>query len=151
VTDRALRTPSADATALQIAHAQALLEYARDDARHVYLRVTAGIAVLAFFFAKISSGEFESLSGWWKAAACAGIGGIAVGAFFSFQYVSETHRVRRAIATTLTTPASNRATNPDSLLTQLWDKRRRRTTYLGVVPLVAGAVLLAAVLAKVHW
>jgi hypothetical protein len=71
-----------------------LIEWARDDTRQDYLRVTGALAVVTLFITQIRIGDLQELDHWPKLALFAGLACLVAAAFVYFLYVNGTHRKR---------------------------------------------------------
>jgi hypothetical protein len=136
-------------TADKVAYVQALLEYTRDDARQVYLRVTAAFAVLTLFLTQLPFENLQALNRRWTNTLYLGLASVIGGAALYFLYVGATHHVRREIAKYLLQPDRVNSSVPDGLLTDVWRKRQLATFWLGGLLFFGGLTVLAVVLAKV--
>ena len=128
---------------------QALLEYARDDARQVYIRVTAAFAIVALFLTQLPLKSVQALDRGWTNTLYVGLASTLAGGFLYFLYVGATHHARREIAKYLLQPERVTLTEPDNLLTDVWRKRQLVTFWLGGTLFGGGIMVLGVVLAKI--
>lgn len=133
----------------KVAYVQALLEYTRDDARQVYIRVTAAFAILTLFLTQLPFENLQALNRHWTNTLYGGLVSITAGACLYFLYVGATHHVRREIAKYLLQPGKVNLTTPDKLLTDVWRTRQLVTFWLGGLLFFGGVVVLGVVLAKI--
>jgi hypothetical protein len=131
------------------AYVQALLEYARDDARQVYIRVTAAFAIVALFLTQLPLESVQALNRRWTNALYVGLACTLAGGFLYFLYVGATHHARREIAKYLLQPESVTLSTPDNLLTDVWRKRQLATFWVGGALFGGGITLLGVCLAKI--
>jgi hypothetical protein len=138
----------------RLAYVQALLEYTRDDARQVHIRVTAALAIATLFVTQIPFKNLQALSTPWTIALFLGLGCLVIAASLYFLYVGDTHTARRKIAKYLLDPESVRPTdadgnNPvDQILTDLWRPRNWWAFWIPDALFAVGLVVLAVALAK---
>ena len=132
----------------KLAYVQALLEFARDDARQVYLRVTGALAVAALFVTQLPFGRLRALDRTWTLVLVAALGCLVVASFLYFVYVGATHNTRRRIARSLLDLDAVDATTPDDVLTHVWRTNRYLAFGLGDGHCGLGVLLLGAVLWK---
>jgi hypothetical protein len=130
----------------KVAYVQSLLEWASADARQVYLRVTAALAIATLFLTQLPFETMQRLSTSWTVALFVGLGLLGFAAFLYFLYVSATHHARRKIAKYILTP--NLVTNetPDNELTGVWKSSRYWAFWGGNFIFAVGIVVLGAVL-----
>ena len=91
------KNPSDDGAAAEYnnrEYIKVLIEWARDDARQDYLRVTGALAVVTLFITQIEIGDLQGLDLWPKRALFAGLGCLVAAALVYFLYVSGTSRKR---------------------------------------------------------
>jgi uncharacterized membrane protein YkvI len=138
----------------RVAYVQALLEYARDDARQVYIRVTAALAVATLFVTQIPFKNLQALSQGWTWALYVGLALLLAAAIVYFIYVGDTHHARPRIAKYLVHPeavVSEGPTQPDpveAILTNLWRSRKWWAFYVANSLFAVGGIILTAVLYK---
>jgi hypothetical protein len=148
---------SAEDHADRRAYVQVLCDFARDDARQVYIRVTAALAIAALFVTQIRFKNVQALSDIWTVVLFVGVTCLIVAAFLYFLYVGDTHNVRRRIAKYLldlesVEPSGDDRDNPADLILSELHKSRRWWAFWLADPLFAiGGFLLALVLAKMIW
>jgi hypothetical protein len=84
-----------------IEYIKAQLEYARDDSRQVYLRVTAALAVAGLVLTQLPFARLRALEDAPKVALAAGIGALVLAAVFHHLYLTRIHHSRLEIAACL--------------------------------------------------
>lgn len=145
---------SPEERAERLAYVQALLEYTRDDARQVYIRVTASLAVTTLFVTQIPFKNLQALSRFWTNWLYVGLGCLIGAAILYFLYVSDTHNARRKMAKYLihldsVTSKGPTDDNPvDRVLTDLWRPRKWWAFWIPDALFALGGILLAVLLAK---
>jgi hypothetical protein len=145
---------SEEERAAKLAYVQALLEYTRDDARQVYIRVTAALAVATLFATQLPFKNLQALNTVWTVVLFVGLGCLIVAALLYFIYVGDTHHARRRLAKYLLHPESVTSAGPtsdndaDEILTVLWRSRRWWAFWISNGQFVGGGILLAIVFAK---
>ena len=126
-----------------IEYIKAMLEYARDDARQVYLRVTAALAVAALVLTQIPFEQLQRLETAPTVALLVGLALLVIAAILHHSYLARIHHTRVAIAKCLPTIATATA---KELGPPSWDHETWRLRLGDVLMGVAG-VLLAVVVA----
>lgn len=138
----------------KLAYVQALLEYTRDDARQVYIRVTATLAITTLFVTQVPFKNLQALNRFWTNWLYIGLGCQIVAAILYFLYVSDTHNARRKMAKYLMHPEQVVSHGPtadndvDKILTDLWRPRQWWAFWIPDALFAVGGILLATVLAK---
>ena len=84
--------------ARDLEYVKAILDWVKDDARQVYIRVTGALGIATLFVTQIKIAELQTLERWPMRALFAGLASLAAAALAYFFYVSRTHVARRAIA-----------------------------------------------------
>jgi uncharacterized membrane protein YkvI len=136
----------------RVAYVQALLEYTRDDARQVYIRVTAALAVATLFVTQIPFKNLQALDQGWTWSLYAGLALLVLAAILYFIYVGDTHHARRRIAKYLLHPEAVTSEGPtqanpvDAVLTDVWRPRRWWAFWVPDVLFGIGGIILTAVL-----
>ena len=82
--------------AQKIEYVKALVEWAKDDARQVYIRVVAALGLAGVFVTRFKDLRTLSIGG--TVALFLSLGALALAAFLYFLYVSKTHVARRNLA-----------------------------------------------------
>lgn len=153
-------TLSSEEHAERLAYIQALIEYTRDDARQVYIRVTAALAIAALFVTQIPFKNVQALNDSWTGVLFAGVVCLVLAALLFFVYVGDTHHTRRKIAkylldVELVTPIPEQGKpweeldNPaDHILTRLWRSRRWWAFAVANGLFALGGILFSIVVAK---
>jgi phosphatidylserine synthase len=126
----------------KVEYIKAMIEWARDDARQVYLRVSGTLAIATLFVTQIPVPRLRELSYWPTLALFAGLGSLVVAALAYFIYVSKTHIARRTMALSL---CNLDVKTPDTILTGI-DADWGWLLVVGNVLFGAGVLLLAYVL-----
>jgi hypothetical protein len=113
---------SASDKPLAVEYIKAMLEYARDDARQVYLRVTAAVAVAALMLTQLPFTRLKGLETPPKAAFFVALAVLAIAAVLHHSYLQNIHHTRVKIAQCLPTAdaATAQALGPMTWNDELW-------------------------------
>jgi len=122
-----------------VEYIKAMLEYARDDARQVYLRVTAALALAALLVTQLPFKELKGLETAPKVAFFTALGMLVLAALLHHSYLQKVHHARRQIAQCL--PSAD-AAKAEKLGSPTWDRYLNRFK-AGDIMLVLAAVLLS--------
>ena len=125
----------------------AMLEYARDDAKQVYLRVTAALAIAVLYVTQLPFAKMTALAVGFKVVLLCGLLAVIVVAVSYFVYVSAAHNAQRTYAAWLRVGETD---DPRAW----WDGsqgpagKRKWWLRIGNGLFLLGGILLAVVFAK---
>lgn len=119
-----------------------LIEWARDDTRQDYLRVTGALAVVTLFITQIRIGDLQALDHRPKLPLFAGLGCLVAGALVYFLYVSKTHRKRWDVTKCMRTGNADEA---ERILGDYYE-RFKYLHWAGTALFCLGTLLLAYVI-----
>jgi hypothetical protein len=143
--------------------AAVVLGVIQDDIRHVHVRVTAALGIVAAFVTQIKLQRLRALDDAWEVAMLAGLGLMVLAAMCYFQYSQELNKARIEISARIGgLHGPGEKDDPATWLTQPWtpfiekrhwyELRARGTRVLytvGQASFLLGGLVLIPVLAKI--
>jgi hypothetical protein len=128
---------------LELEFIKALIEYYKDDARQIYLRVTGALAIATLFVTQIPIRDLHALSYWPTLALFAGLGSLAVAALLYFYCVTKTHYARKVLACCLLDLDAKKA---KGIQAEIWVWHTELVWWGGEILFGVGILLLGYVL-----
>jgi lipoprotein signal peptidase len=123
---------------------KAMIDFARDDARQVYLRVTGAVAIAVLFLTQLPFERLAALDTPYTCLLFGGLGAMLLSAVFHFTYLSQVHLSRRHLMACL--PTRDVGGAYDALAKT--ERRWIRSFHMGDLLIVIGIILLAVVLGE---
>jgi hypothetical protein len=121
---------------------KAMIEFARDDARHVHYRVAGSLAIVALYLTQLPFERLAELSDGTTRLLFAGLAAMLAGAVLHFKYLSRMHLSRRQLIQCL--PDNDVECAYDALVTNV--KRSIGWFWAGDAAMLIGLTILAYVL-----
>jgi hypothetical protein len=128
----------------RVDYINALIDWAADDAKQVYIRVTGAVGIAVFFLTQLPFEDLSDLSTPMRWILIGGIAALLISSVCYFSYVSATHLARRDLATCL---LNADALSARGILVTVW-QGWRWTFFVGNVLFGFGTLALGVVLAQ---